>query len=192
MSASRTRRFSSRHLSAHQHDVALVERPLAQLLVQRDQRGALLRDQHRARRVAVEPMDELEKARVGPRRAHLLDEPGRDPAAAVDRQPGRLVDDNEHVVLEQDRHLDGLAGAGRDGARRRGRRGPHRRDPDDVAQDEPRVGPDAPLVHADLPAAQDPVDVALGNALEDAGQEIVDALPGGVVADGKPIHGFLA
>ncbi len=178
--------------SAHQHDVPLVERRLAQLFVQRDERRALLREQHRARRVAVEPVDELEEARVRPRGAHLLDEPGRDPAAAVDRQSGRLVDDNERVVLVQDRHLDGLPGTGRDRTNCRGRRGPHRRHAHDVPEREPRIGADASLVHAHLTAAHDPVDVALRNALEDAGQEVVDALPRGVVADGEPIHGFLA
>ena len=38
------------------------------------------------------------------------------------------------------------------------------------------VRPDPALVHAHLAAAQDPVDVALGNALEDLDQVIVDAL----------------
>ncbi len=74
--------------------------------------------------------------------------------------------------------------------RRRG--GAHRRHADDVADDQPRVRSDAPLVHPYLAAAQDPVDMALGNALQHAGEEIVDALAGRVVADGEPVHSILA
>ena len=57
--------------AAHQHQVALVEAALAQLLVQPDQRRALLGDQQDARRFAVEPVHELQEfgVRAGPRAA---------------------------------------------------------------------------------------------------------------------------
>jgi hypothetical protein len=61
-----------------------------------------------------------------------------------------------------------------------------------VAQHQPYIRTDPPLVHADLPATENPVDVALGNALEHAGEEIVDPLPGSVGADRKPVNRFLA
>ena len=63
--------------------------------MQVDQRRALLGEEHHARGVAVEAMDELEELRLGPRRPHLLDQAGGDPAAAVHREAGRLVDDDD-------------------------------------------------------------------------------------------------
>ena len=83
------------------------------------------------------------------------------------------------------------AGRGRAGLRRRGRR-PDRRDPQLVAGRKPRVRPDLSAVHANLAAAQDPVDVALGNALQDLDEVIVDALPLAVLGHCKPIHSILA
>ena len=66
------------------------------------------------------------------------------------------------------------------------------RDADLVADRQPGVRTDPLPVHPDLAAAQDPVDVALRHALEDADQEIVDPLPGRLVADRKPGHRILA
>src|SRR5689334_9401802 len=84
--------FRMRPRAAHEHEVALVDFAVAELPVQLGERRALLRDQQDARRLAVEAMDELEKARLRPRGAQLLDEAERDPAAAVHGEAGRLVD----------------------------------------------------------------------------------------------------
>ena len=42
--------------------------------------------------VPIEAMDEFQETRRGTRRPQLFDGPGRDAAATVDREPGRLVD----------------------------------------------------------------------------------------------------
>ena len=57
---------------------------------------------------------------------------------------------------------------------------------------EPGVGPDPPLVDPDLAAAQDPVDVALGDAFQHLDEVIVDPLAVAVLAHYKPIHSILA
>src|SRR5882757_8683808 len=69
--------------TSHQDEIALVDLAVAQLPVQLDQRRALLGQEHHAGGVAIEPMHELEEPRFRPRCAHLLDESGRDAAAAM-------------------------------------------------------------------------------------------------------------
>jgi hypothetical protein len=57
---------------------------------------------------------------------------------------------------------------------------------------QPVLGRHPALVHPYLAAAQDAVDVALGHALGDAQQEVVDALAFGLLADLKPCHRIFA
>ena len=96
--------------------------------------------------------------------------------------PGRLVERDQVVVLVQDGQLApawAAAGATRGVAGNAVRTGGMRsRSP--AAK---RVsGSDALAVHAHFSRTHDPVHVALRDALEDASEEIVDPLPGGVVA----------
>ena len=94
------------------------------------------------------------------------------------RHTGGFVDGQHPFVLEQHRKLA-----------RRHRRGlffgrflghPHWRQPHHVTQLQPGVGADATPVDTHLPAADDAVDVGLGNPFEDAHQEVVEALAGTV------------
>jgi hypothetical protein len=55
-----------------------------------------------------------------------------------------------------------------------------------VAKLESVFGADASLVHPYFATAQDAIDMALGYAFGDLQQEVVDALPVGLVANLKP------
>ena len=75
-----------------QHRVALSDAAFAQILVQSEQSAARLRQQQDAGRFSIEPMHQLQKRLIRPRRAHTLDQPEGDAAAAMRRQSGGLVD----------------------------------------------------------------------------------------------------
>ena len=90
-----------------------------------------------------------------------------------------LVDREDVLVLEQDRQLE----RGRRRLARLALGHADRGDADAVAEGELARGVDPARVHAHLAAAQDAVDVALGNALEVGEQEIVDALAGAALVD---------
>jgi len=177
-----------------QHVVALVDRAVAQLRMQGGQRAALFRDEQHPGRLAVQPMHELEEARVGARLAQPLDGTERNAAAAMDRETGGLVEGHERLVLVKNRrqhdprHAVGCA----DRRLRTGCRGANRRDPELVARLEPRVGPDLPAIHPHLPAAKDSVNVTFGDPFQDLDQVVVDALPLPVVPHCKPIHSRFA
>lgn len=127
-------------------------------------------------------MHEFEEFRARARLPELLDHAERDAAAAVHGDAGRLVDHEHRVVFEQHVELRGRHD-GRVGAREVGRRHAHGRHAHDVAEREPVLRIDAPLVHAHFAAAQDPVNMAFRHALADAQQEIVDPLTGCTFVD---------
>ena len=126
-------------------------------------------------------MHQLQELHVRAGLTQLLDHPEADPAAAVDGDPGGLVQGDQVLVLQQDRELAGgrrplLFGLGPLGQADRGH--PHR-----IARLDPGVGSGPPLVHPHLTRADDAIDVGLGHALEVAHQEVVQALAGGFVVD---------
>ncbi len=89
-----------------QRQIALVDLSLAQHLVQPHQRAPGLGEQQDAGGLAVEPVRQFEERLMWPRRAHLLDQTERHPAAAMRGQAGRLVDRDQVLVLVQDgRHV---------------------------------------------------------------------------------------
>ena len=133
--------------------------------MQANQRRALLREHQDPGRLAVEPVHEFEEFRARARRLHLLDHAERDAAAAVDRHPGRLVDDEHRVVLEQHVEVRGRHDGGF-GTREVGGGHAHGRHADDVAEREPVLRIDPTLVHAHFAAAQDPVNMVFGTPLQ--------------------------
>jgi hypothetical protein len=159
-------------VAGHDREIALADPSVAHRRVHRGQRRALAGDQQHPRCLAVDPVHQLEQPRLRPRRAQPLDHPEVDPAAAVHGHAGRLVDRQQRIVLEQDRELLRRGRVGRVAGGRA-----DRRDPDQVPLRQPMLGRHATLVHPDLAAAHDPVDVALGHALELAEQEVVQPLP---------------
>src|SRR6185503_15418109 len=122
-------------------------------------------------------MHEFEEACLSSRCAQLLDEAKRDAAAAMHGHSGGFVDRDQPVVLEQDGRLERPCDATTDAGLARCRE-PQRRKSEHVAGGNAHIGTDAPLVEPNLAAAQDPVNVALRNALQMPQQEIVDTLPG--------------
>ena len=107
----------------------------------------------------------------------------RDAAAAMRGDAGGLVDDDQVLVLEQDRRHQGR-GKGRRRSIARLRRS-HGRDADVVAGLNPVVRRHAGLVDAHLAAANDAVDMALGHAPGESEQEVVEALAGVLGVDPK-------
>src|SRR5271155_5602220 len=86
-----------------EHQIALVGTALAQGRVQRHQRRALLGHEQHARGVAVEAVHQFEEPGLWALRTQLLDQAEANAAAAVYREPGRLVDGDERFVLVEDR-----------------------------------------------------------------------------------------
>ena len=105
--------------------------------------------------------------------------------------PGRLVQRDQRVIFEQDR---------RDGERRAGRLrptpadlcDPDRRHPQPVAGVKPCLGPRPAAIEPDLAAAQDAIDVALGNPLQNLEQVVVDALAFTILPHREPVDRILA
>ena len=157
--------------------------PFAQHAVQLDQRAALLARISRPGGVAVQPVGELEELRLRPRRAQRLDDPEAHPAAAVDRDAGRLVDHQERVVFVDDRaKSSGLGPCARSCLRQTRTGGMRTRSPDL----QPVVGLHPPAVDPHFAAAQHPVDVAFRHAFQLAQEEVVDALGLAFFADFQP------
>ncbi len=73
-----------------------------------------------------------------------------------------------------------------------GQRCPYGRNSQLIADVESRIGSDLAPIHANLAAAQDPVDVALRHPLQDLDEVVVDALPLPVLAHCKPVDSILA
>ncbi len=168
----------------HQRGVHLDGATLAELVLQRGQRAALLGQQQHARGLLVEPVHELEEPRLRPSAPQLLDDAEAHARTAVNRHPGGLVDRQQVFVLVQDREF----------ARRRGERAlgalgsAHRRHPYLVAQCQARVGRGAALVEAHLARADHAVDMRLGHALEHAKQEVVQPLAFAALVDHEALH----
>ncbi len=180
--------------AAHQHEIALVEGAFAQLRMQPDQR----------RRVSWRRAGCPKSRGRGDARVPGIWRRGAPPATARSalvrcrcRRGPPSPDGLSTAMSASSSNRIGNAGparakpaAGVSASCRRGR--PHRRHAHHVAQGEPRVRSDAALVHADLAAAQDPVNVALRDAFQDLAQEIVDALASRVLANRKPADSILA
>ena len=163
--------------TGHQRGVGLASLAGTELLLKCGQRAALLGDEQQAGGLAVEAVHQFQEPGLRPRTPQLLDHAEAHAAAAVNRHAGRLVDHQQVLVLEHDREL----------TRRRRRlvaaRPPHRRQTQLVADRQPRVGRRPAAVHAHLAAADDPVDVGLGHALERLDEVVVQPLAGAVLGD---------
>ena len=101
----------------------------------------------------------------------------------MDGDAGWLVDADQRVVLVDDRKLASgrfrpLAAIG----------DPHRRNPDLVAERQAGVGGGATAVDAHLAGADDTVQVGARHALENLGEEVVEALAVGAGVDADVLH----
>ena len=168
-----------------EREVALVGPADADLFVKVRQGGSLLREQQHARRLAIEPVHEFEELRVRPGRTEPLDDAVCDAAPAVHGDARRFVDDQQCVVLEEHRQRRPPRRDRR--CSRPGRGRPDRWHAHAVPEHQAlgRIGTTA--VDPDLPAAEDPVHVTLGDTLQDALEEVVDPLPLGLGSDFHPV-----
>ena len=127
-------------LACHAGEIALVERIAADLLVQADQRRALLGQHQDARGLPVEPVHQFREARFRMGLPQLFDDPEGDAGAAMDRHAGRFVDDQQVRILEQ----DGEARRRHEGGGRCGSRHANRRDPHHISRFQPVVASTRP------------------------------------------------
>jgi hypothetical protein len=180
------RPFGPRPLDERQ--VALVDLPLAQQRVQHAQGAATLGEQQAARGVAIEPVSQLEVLALGPQEAQRLDAPEADAATAMNGEPGRLVEHQQPRVLIDDALGEPFQTVRR-GERLGGGADPDRRHANLVAGLQPVARIGAPRVDAHLPGADEPIDMAAGNALQLAEQIVVEPLPRPLRVDLAVPHG---
>src|SRR5690606_34275500 len=109
----------------------------------------------------IEPMHELESIVVGPQHPQRLDHAKAEAAAAMHRDPGRLVDHEEPVVLVYDRCAQGIEQPGGRPCRRslcRFRLEAYRRDPYGIVELEPLLGTGTAAIYPHLATAHEPED----------------------------------
>ena len=148
-------------VAPHQRKVPLIDQAVAHLSMQAQQPTPALGQQQDARGLAIEPVRQFKKDLMRPRRAHPLDQAEIDATAAVHGQPRRLVDCQHMLVLEQHRRY--LAPRWRRPHRYCCQ--PKRRHPYPVPHRKSLVDGGATAIDPHLAAANDPVHMALGNAL---------------------------
>src|ERR1017187_5453522 len=88
-------------------EIAFLEPPLPQERVQRTQRTCPARNEETAARVPVQAMYEFQGV-LGAQRPQHFDDSETHPATSVDRNPGGLVNDEESVLLDEDRSAQAL------------------------------------------------------------------------------------
>ena len=173
---------AGRPLAHHQRQIGLAGFAGAELVLQMFKGAALLGHQQDATGFAIQPVHQFQEARLRPRHAQLFNDAKTDAGAAMHGHAGWLAHCHPaFFFLQYDKLADhaGLAPRGDlHGLRLVGGalRSAHRRQPHDVALDQPAFGAGPALVYAYFAAADDAVDMGLGNALELAHQVVVEAL----------------
>ncbi len=183
----RHRAGATRPVSLHQRQVALVHAALAQQFMQVAQGAAFLGNDQAAGGVAIQTVHQLQHGSIGTCRPQGLDDTMAHAAASMHRHAGRLVEDQQSFVLEEDGGLD----AEHQACRRSGGIPLRLADggkPDLVAVLDPVFRFDATLVDPDLALAQEPVDTALGDTFQLTQQVVIDALPRLFRAYLEPLH----
>ncbi len=167
-----------------QGEVAFVHRAIAKLCMQVPQCRCPLRDQEAAAGIPIQPVGQLERAARPAGNAQEFDGAEADAAATVHGKPRWLVQHEQVGILVQDKGLDPVR------ANPAGWRGVElvrpadRRHADHVTGRQPVSGLGPAAVHADLAAADQPVDMRARNTLQVAEQEVVEPSPGIVTASG--------
>ena len=115
----------------------------------------------------------------------------QDVRAHAERESGWLVECHQRVVLVEHRR-DRQGARGSRCTSGGGRRRADGRDPQFVADRKACVRSHPPPVAPHFAAAQDAVNVAFRDALQQFLQEVVDPLPIAVFPNYNPVHGILA
>src|SRR5690606_23490206 len=119
----------------------------------------------------VQTVRQLQKAGLGAGGTHLFDHAKRHAAAAVDGDARWFIDHNQGLILENNGKL-----SGGDRPFFIGLRDPQGRNADFITLFDPVFSLDPTLVYTHLPTSDGLVQMALGNSLTLADQEIIDAL----------------
>src|SRR5574343_1316916 len=167
-----------------QYEIALVgTRPmLPDHVVQRRQRQTLFADQQDARRLAVKPVSQFQELGQRTLTSQRLDDAEADPATAMYCNTFRLVDDQQRIILEEDRQIDTLLGDLVDFILRL-HRNPDRRNAQGVANAYAIGCINPPAIYPHLATAQDAINMALGNPLATPDEEVIKALALLFIAD---------
>ena len=177
-------------VASGQSEITLVYPLLSQRLVQQGKHAAPLCDEETPRGITIEPVDQFDPARAGSGRTQTLDDAEIEPAAAVHRPTGRLVQHDQSVVFVQNRAVHGsLLRLGRR-LPRPGIHHPHRRNPHDITRSQTVVLSHAAAVDPNFATTQQSVNPRARNAFETERQEVVDTLPGSRLVHGHPIRCF--
>ena len=146
-------------VTRHEHQIALVGDAVAHLFVQIRQRGTFLCQQQQAGRVAVQAVHQFQELGVGARGAQLLDHAERHARAAMHGHAGRLVDDEQLRIFEDDLEFGGRRARGRLFGHAHGWNAHH------VAGGETVQLIDTAFINPHFSRSQDPVDVAFRHSL---------------------------
>ena len=170
--------------------IIFIHSAVTQQLVQFKQSGARFGQQQTAGGIAVKAVGQLQVWRVRPQPAQRLDQAHAYPAAAMHGQPGRLIQHQKLFVLVQNAVMQPVEAPGFDG-RTELRRGAgteaHWRNTHHITGLEAVVRVAAAFVQPYLALAYQAVNAGARHALEEAKQEIVEALTGvGVINRDMP------
>lgn len=177
-------------VAANQCHVALVDAIAAQLLVQVAQHAALLGDHQQAGGVTVETVNQFQLLGIGTQLTKGFDHPEIQPAAAVNRNAGGLVDHDQGFVFVDNRRFQPLQQPLGQGHRLVALRHANRRHAHDIAGLELVFGLDPTFVHAHFAFAQNAVNQGLGHAFEPGEEKVVDSLAGILRRDFKQLNAW--
>ena len=146
--------------------------------MQGPQGTAALGDDEAPRGLPVEPVRELEIPRSRAGGSQQLDHPVRDPAPAVHRDAGGLVQHEQAIVLEQDCAFDPPhLKRRRSSVRLRLPEGDDGRDPDRFSGPQAASRPRPCAVHPHLAPPKEPMQPVTGEVRQLGMQEVVDPAP---------------
>ncbi len=168
-----------------QGQITFLDITPAEQTVEFRQQRAVLGQQQTTRGRPIETVNERDIRRVGTQGLHDLDDAVPDLTPTMHGQPRGLVDDDDPVVLIENRGLEHLA-------ERIGR--PSDRAYFDLQRWQAYLvtglqsarGLRAPFVDANLPRPEQPIESAPRQALEFMQEKVIDPLPGMVTIDGQP------
>ena len=163
------------HLADHDRPVSPGDDPPLQLAGQLAMRLVISRHDHQARGIAVQPVHDAGPLRAADRRpARAATQQSVDQRAGgmtrprVHDEAGRFVDDDQVVVLVEDREIHRF---GLKPGWNRGRQLPV----EAIAGSQPATGPRRPIVEADVPLRDQALDLASTLSGEQAGEVLVES-----------------
>ena len=161
----------------NEREIALLEAALADQLVERSQGAAALRHDQAAARISIEAVNKLELL-LGSQRTQRLYDAETDSAAAVNGNTGRLVEDDDPLILAQEGRLDAPEQIRAHAPRRRGFLDPDRWDTNPVAQAQAQLGRHPAAIHPHFSLSDKALNAAARDPRKHVHQEAVQAVSG--------------